>query len=59
MREKLKSYKEGSLADLETQLILAVELNFCSSGEAQPIQKLIEEAQMMANALRRSLASRP
>ena len=53
------SHAEGSLAELETQTILAVELNFCSSTETQPIQNLIEEVQKMANALRRSLASRP
>jgi hypothetical protein len=33
--------------------------NFCSTAEAQPIQKLIEEAQKMDNAPHRSLASRP
>lgn len=53
------SHAEGSVAELETQVILAVELNFCSPTEAQPIQNLIEEVQKMANALRRSLASRP
>lgn len=53
------SYAEGSLAELETQVILAAELNFCSPTEAQPIHALIEEVQKMANALRRSLASRP
>ncbi len=52
------SHAEGSLAELETQTILAVELTFCSPVEAQPIQDLIEEVQKMANALRRSLASR-
>jgi len=53
------SHAEGSLAELETQVILAVELSFCSGSEAQPVQDLIEEVQKMANALRRSLASRP
>ena len=52
------SHAEGSLAELETQSILAAELNFCSSTEAQRIQTVIEEVQKMANALRRSLASR-
>ncbi len=52
------SHAEGSLAELE-QVILAVELSFCSASEAQPVQGLIEEVQKMANALRRSLASRP
>jgi four helix bundle protein len=53
------SHAEGSLAELETQLILAVELNFCSSTDAQPSHNLVQEVQKMANALRRSLASRP
>ena len=53
------SHAEGSLAELETQTVLAIELSFCSSTEAQPIQELIQEVQEMANALRRSLASRP
>jgi four helix bundle protein len=53
------SHAEGSLAELETQTILAMELNFCSAAEARPIQDLIGEIQKMANALRRSLTSRP
>lgn len=53
------SHAEGSLAELDTQVILAVELGFCSPGEAEPLQAAIVEAQKMANALRRSLASRP
>ncbi|MHB1308141.1 MAG: four helix bundle protein [Limisphaerales bacterium] len=53
------SHAEGSLAELDTQVILAVELGFCPASEAQPIQDLIGELQKMANALRRSLASRP
>jgi four helix bundle protein len=53
------SHSEGSLAELETQTILAVELNFCSPAQARPIQNLIEEIQKMTNALRRSLTSRP
>ena len=53
------SHAEGSLAELETQVILAVELGFCPASEARPIQEVIVEIQKMANALRRSLASRP
>jgi four helix bundle protein len=53
------SHAEGSAAELETQLILAVELSFCSPSEARPILDLIEEVQKITNALRRSLASRP
>lgn len=53
------SHAEGSLAELETQAILAVELGFCSTGDAGPLHELIQEIQKMANALRRSLAARP
>jgi four helix bundle protein len=53
------SHAEGSLAELETQTILAMELDLCSARKAQPILDLIGEIQKMANALRRSLASRP
>ncbi len=45
------SHAEESLAELATQVILAVELAFCSSAEAQPLEGLIEEIQKMANAL--------
>jgi four helix bundle protein len=51
------SHAAGSLAELDTQLILAVELDFCPSGSAQPIQGLIQELQKMLNALRRSLTT--
>jgi four helix bundle protein len=53
------SHAEGSLAELETQMILVVELGLCSATDVQPVLALTEEVQKMANALRRSLASRP
>lgn len=53
------SHAEGSLAELETQAILSTELGFCSAEETLPLIDLIFELQRMANALRRSLASRP
>ena len=53
------SHAEGSLAELETQTLLALDLGLCPAQEAQPVQDLIQEAQRMANALRRSLAPRP
>ena len=49
------SHAEGSLAELETQVILAIDLGFCSATESQSIQALITEVQKMAGALRRSL----
>jgi hypothetical protein len=63
MNAKLKSYKDlivwRKSLTLVTQTILAIELDFCSGGKAQPILDLIGDIQKMANALRRSLASRP
>ncbi len=52
------SHAEGSLAELETQVIVAVELELCTSAQVQTLHVLIEEVQKMTNALRRSLASR-
>lgn len=52
------SHAEGSLAELDTQLILAVELEFCRETRAAPIVALIEEQRRMLNALRRKLAAR-
>jgi len=52
------SHAGGSPAELETQVLLAVLLEFCGSSEAEKVLGLIEEVQKMANALRRSLASR-
>ncbi len=52
------SHAEGSLAELETQVILAVELGFCPAGDTRPLHGLIQEVQKMTNALRRSLAAR-
>lgn len=49
------STAEGSLAELDTQLVIAIELDFCTSSDAQGAFSLIEEEQRMLNALRRSL----
>ena len=53
------SHAQGPPAELETQVILSVELAFCLSVEVQPLRALIAEIQKMADALRCSLASRP
>jgi four helix bundle protein len=50
------SHAEGSLAELNTQLILAVELNFCSSDASDPASQLMEDLRRMLNGLRRKLA---
>ena len=52
------SHAEGSLAELETQLRLSVELTFCSQSEATPVLDLMEELRKMLNALRRRLVAR-
>lgn len=52
------SYAEGSAAELDTQLILAVELSFCKKTTALSIYELIEEIRRMLNALRRAVSRR-
>lgn len=50
------SHAEGSLAELETQLLLCVELEFTSPMDVQPALKEIDELQkMMLIALKRKL----
>jgi four helix bundle protein len=52
------SHAEGSVAELDTQLILAIELGFCPKSEVGDVFRLIIELQKMLNALRRQLATR-
>ena len=52
------SHAEGSLAELDTQLILSIELKFCTASAAIPAFELIGELRRMLNALRRKLAGR-
>jgi four helix bundle protein len=52
------SHVEGSLAELDTQLILSIELKFCSGTAAEPAFRLMIELRRMLNALRRKLATR-
>jgi len=52
------SHAEGSLAELDTQLILSIELKFCGSAAADPAFELIGGLRRMLNVLRRKLASR-
>jgi four helix bundle protein len=52
------SHAEGSVAELDTQLIIATELNYCDSSSAAPAFQLISELRRMLNALRRKLAKR-
>ena len=53
------SHAEGSVAELDTQLILSIELQFCSDANAEPAFGLIGELRKMLNVLRRKLSTRP
>lgn len=50
------SHAGGSLAELETQTLLAINLNHCTREDAGSVLSLIEEVQRMLAGLRRSLA---
>lgn len=49
------SHAEGSLAELETQFLLSVELGFTQPVDVQPALKEIDELQKMLIALKRRL----
>ena len=49
------SQAEGSLAELDTQLILAEELGYAKPDQAAPATDLVSELKRMLNALRRTL----
>jgi four helix bundle protein len=51
------SHAEGSLAELDTQLIIAVQLNYCTQAQADRALQLVSELRRMLNALRRRLTS--
>ena len=52
------SHAEGSLAELDTQLILSTELRFCRDRAGDPAFELTDELRRMLNVLRRKLAAR-
>ena len=52
------SHAEGSLAELDTQLILGIELEFCGDASAEAAFDVIGELRRMLNVLRRKLAAR-
>ena len=52
------SQSEGSLAELDTQLIIAIELQYCARNDANQTFELIGELRRMLNSLRRKLRSR-
>jgi four helix bundle protein len=49
------SHAEGSLAELDTQLILAVELGYSDTTQVACAAELVSELKRMLNALRRTL----
>jgi four helix bundle protein len=51
------SITQGSLAELETQLLLSINLSYCEQSEADPALKEIDELQKMIVSLRRKLSS--
>jgi four helix bundle protein len=53
------SHSEGSVAELETQLVLGVELGFCALAETQEAASLTTELSKMLDSLRRKLAVSP
>ena len=52
------SHAEGSVAEVDTQLILSIELKFCSETNAESAFGLISELRKMLNVLRRTLIAR-
>jgi four helix bundle protein len=52
------SHAEGSVAELDTQLILGVELGFFPQDNAGSAFELIADLRRMLNVLRRKLAAR-
>jgi four helix bundle protein len=52
------SHAEGSIAELDTQLILSIELKFCSGPASELAFTLLGEIRRMLNALRRKLVAR-
>jgi four helix bundle protein len=50
------SHAEGSVAELETQLILSIELGFAIADNARSALALVDEIRRMLNGLRRKLS---
>jgi four helix bundle protein len=51
------SFADGYLAELETQLLLSVDLGFCKESDVESLLKEIDELQRMLNAITRKLGS--
>ena len=53
------SIAEGSLAELETQLLIACDLGICNQPDSAAVLQQIEELQKMLNGLRTKLTPHP
>ena len=53
------SHAEGSLAELDTHLVLSIEFNDCSPNQVAELHSSISELRRMLNALRRTLRESP
>ena len=53
------SQAEGSAAELETQLLISLELGYCGDGKAHQALDSIAEVRKMLGSLRRKLLARP
>ncbi len=51
------SHASGSLAELETQLLLSVNLGYCEEGDVAGAAETIAELQRMLAAIRRKLSA--
>jgi four helix bundle protein len=51
------SHADGSLAEVETQLLLSVELAYAGQADVGPLMREIDELQKMLSGLRRKLSS--
>ena len=51
------SHAEGSVAELDTQLILSTQLGYCNPQEVEDASALISELQKMLGSLRYKLAA--
>ncbi len=49
------SHSEGSVAELETQIVLSLELGYCAEVETKGITELTTELSKMLDSLRRKL----
>ena len=52
------SMAEGSLAELDTQVTIAVELKYCNQNEINKLISMIDELRRILNGLRRTLLAK-